>query len=176
MQRVREERGWAWTSDAPSCLHKLWGQVLEYQPSVQKENNLELFFYVFLEKNRLKLGLFRSYHWLCAAVKKSLCGSEWSCARCKEGKELENSEKNLGKRDIGDDELVGHEVKKLIYKAWLGCAKNGNVDTGTGKSKGFQCEAEEGVPVNGEGTDAKEKSSLNVDESIEALEEWLKKN
>ena len=173
MQRVREERGWAWTSDAPSCLHKLWGQVLEYQPSVQKENNLELFFYVFLEKNRLKLGLFRSYHWLCAAVKKSRCGSKWSCTRCKLGREeLEESEKNLGKRDIGDDEL-GHEVKKLIYKAWLGCAKNGIVDTET---KSCQSEAEEGVPVNGEGTDAMEKSSLNVDESIEALEEWLKKN
>ena len=106
-------------------------------------------------------------------MKKSLCGSEWSCARCKEGKELENSEKTLGKRDIGDDELVGHEVKKLIYKAWLGCAKNGIVDTETGKSKS---EAGEGVPVNGEGTDAMAKSSLNVDESIEALEEWLKKN
>ena len=105
-------------------------------------------------------------------MKKSLCGSEWSCTRCKLGKEqLEDSEKNLGKRDIGDE--LDHEVKKLIYKAWLGCAKNGIVDTET---KSCQSEAGEGVSVNGEGTDAKEKSSLNVDESIEALEEWLKKN
>ena len=27
MPRVREERRWAWTSDAPDCVHQLWGQL-----------------------------------------------------------------------------------------------------------------------------------------------------
>merc|ERR1712037_790169 len=77
--------------------------------------------------------------------------------------------RGCGRRGDG----LGPVMPQLIYKAWLGCAKNGIVDTET---KSCQSEAGEGVSVNGEGTDAMEKSSLNVDESIEALEEWLKKN
>ena len=106
-------------------------------------------------------------------MKKSRCEREWICTSCK-GKELEDSEKNLGKRDIGDG--LGHEVQKLIFKAWLGFAENGKVDTETGKSKSFQSEVQAGkLVVNGEGTDAMEESSL-IDEGIEALEKWLKKN
>ena len=96
-----------------------------------------------------------SYHWLCAAVKKSHCGSEWFCTRCK-GKQLE-------------------EVTKLIYKVWLGSAKNREVATDDFWTSLSQSEALEAVLVNGEGSDAMKDSSVS-EESIEALEEWLKKN
>ena len=119
---------------------------------MQKENKLELLVYSFLEN---RLALFCSYHWLCAAVKKSRCGSEWFCTRCK-GKQLE-------------------EVTKLIYKAWLGSAKNREVDTDDFWTSLSQSEALEAVLVNGEGSDAMKDSSVS-EESIEAMEEWLKKN
>ena len=116
MPRVREERRWAWTSDAPDCVHQLWGQ-------------------------------------LPLAVRS--CGSEWFCTRCK-GKQLE-------------------EVTKLIYKAWLGSVNNGEEDTDDFWTSLSQSEALEAVLVNGEGSDAMKDSSVS-EESIEAMEEWLKKN
>jgi len=157
-----------------------------------------------------------SYHWLCAAVNKDLCGTKWNCARCKVGdQKKENSEEyqrckvgdqrketcknldhdfllsrsgqhgkglglskgSLGRRDIGGEH--GHEVKKIISQEPV-CVEHGKV------FKTFLSESGEGwyliggtgkwmPPNHGERTEAMEELPLNG-ESIEAMEEWLKKN
>ena len=86
----------------------------------------------------------------------------------------DHSEKNTGENDKVDE--LGHEVVKIIYKAWLGCAKSGKQDS-TNKGKSNSCPSEPGENVNVESTEAMEELSLTLsDESTEDLEEWLKKN
>ena len=63
----------------------------------------------------------------------------------------------------------------MIYKAWLGSVNNGEEDTDDFWTSLSQSEALEAVLVNGEGSDAMKDSSVS-EESIEAMEEWLKKN
>ena len=86
----------------------------------------------------------------------------------------DHSEKNMGENDKGDE--LGHEVVKIIYKAWLGCAKTGK-QGGTNTEKSNSCPSEPGENENVESTEAMEELSLILsDDSTEDLEEWLKKN
>jgi len=125
----------------------------------------------------------------------------WNCSD-QDGKGLGLSKSNFVKRDIGGE--LGHEVEKIIYKE-LGRVDTGRVRTDMKRVNIFHCQSGEGmppsgerrervplngergggvplngergdrVPLSGERTEAMAALSLN-DESIEAMEDWLKKN
>ena len=124
-------------------------------------------------------------------MNKGRCGSKWSCTKCKVGEQTKEScdenfpssrtgkhgkdgslKRNLGRKDIRGE--LDHEVEKIIHKEHT-CVENGKVDFETGKSKSPNSEAGEGVLVDVESTEAMDESSLKG-ESVEAMEEWLKKN
>ena len=99
------------------------------------------------------------------------------------GKGLDLSKGSLGRRDIGGEH--GHEVKKIISQE-PGCVEIGKVLTETKKSKTFLSESGEELYLIGETgkwmhlnhdkpTEAMEELPL-YGESIEAMEDWLKKN
>jgi len=140
-----------------------------------------------------------SYHWLCAAVNKDRCGTEWNCPRCEAGDQKEEISEEYQRCKVGDQRKeiseeyhrckVGDQRKEIseeYQRCKIGdqqkdiCEEYQRCKVGKW-SKTFLSESGEGFYLIGEtgnlgeGTEAMEELRLSG-ESIEAMEEWLKKN